>query len=115
MTQKQKNYRTLFIESKDAPVKRDEVLKILRAHKATLAERFDVAELALFGSFARDEAAEDSDVDILVRFEGRPTSKGYFGAQFYIEDLLGRPVDLATDKELRPEIRPYVEREIVHV
>ena len=115
MTQKHKNYRTLFIESTDAPTKRDEVLKILRAHKGILAERFGVAELAIFGSFARDEAAEDSDLDVLVRFEGRATSKAYFGAQFYIEDLLGRPVDLVTDKALRMELRPYVERELVHV
>ena len=115
MTRKRKNPRTLFIESTDAPTKRDEVLKILRAHRGILAERFGVAELAIFGSFARDEAGEDSDLDVLVRFEGRATSRGYFGAQFYIEDLLGRPVDLATEKELRAEIRPYVERDIVHV
>ncbi len=115
MKQKHKNYRTLFIESTGAPMKRDEVLKILRAHKEILAERFGVAELAIFGSFARDEAGEDSDLDVLVRFEGRATSKGYFGAQFYIEDLLGRPVDMVTDKALRAELRPYVERDIVHV
>ena len=96
-------------------MKRDEVLELLRAHKGILAERFGVAELALFGSFARDEAAEDSDVDILVHFDEPPDYHRYFGAQFYIEDLLGRPVDLATDQELRSEIRPYVEREIVHV
>lgn len=94
---------------------RDEVLNLLRTHKPTLAERFGVAELAIFGSFARDEAAEDSDLDVLVRFEGPTTSKGYFGAQFYIEDLLGREVDLVTRKALRKELRPYVERDIIHV
>ncbi len=96
-------------------MKRDEVLKILRAHKGILAERFGVAELAIFGSFARDEAGEDSDVDILVRFEGPAHWRRFFDAQFYIEDLLGREVDLATDKMVRAEIRPYVERESVHV
>ena len=35
--------------------------------------------------------------------------------QFYLEDLLGRPVDLVTDKALRPELRPYIEREAIHV
>ncbi len=94
---------------------RDDVLKLLRAHKATLAQRFGVTELALFGSFARDQAADDSDVDILVGFDGPATSKRYFGTQFYIEDLLGRQVDLVTDKALRAELRPYVEREIVNV
>ena len=94
---------------------RDEVLETLRAHRETLAERFGVTSLALFGSFARDQATDASDIDILVRFDGPATSKSYFGVQFYIEDLLGRPVDLVTDKALRPQFRPYVEREAVDV
>ena len=94
---------------------RDEVLDMLRTHKPTLVERFGVKELALFGSFARDQATDGSDVDILVRFDGPATSRSYFGVQFYIEDLLGRRVDLVTDKALRSEIRPYVEREALNV
>ena len=94
---------------------RDDVLDILRTHKPTLAERFGVTELALFGSFARDEATDESDVDILVRYDGPATSRSYFGVQFYIEDLLGRRVDLVTHKALRSEFRPYVEREAVNV
>ena len=94
---------------------REEVLDILRTHKPTLAERFGVTELALFGSFARDEATDESDVDILVRYDGPATSRSYFGVQFYIEDLLGRRVDLVTHKALRSEFRPYVEREAVNV
>jgi predicted nucleotidyltransferase len=43
------------------------------------------------------------------------TPSRYFGVQFFLEDLLGRRVDLVTDKALRPELRPYVEREAVHV
>ena len=94
---------------------RDEVLGLLREHKETLAQRFGVVELALFGSIARDRAKEESDVDILVRFDGPATSKRYFGVQFYIEDLLGRPVDLVTAKALRKELRPFVEREAIDV
>lgn len=74
-----------------------------------------MAELALLGSFARDQATESSDVDILVGFDGPATSRSYFGVQFYLEDLLGRRVDLVTTKALRPRFRPYVEREAVHV
>lgn len=94
---------------------RDEALKLLRAHKETLAQRFGVVDLALFGSIVRDQAVDDSDVDILVRFDSPATSKRYFGVQFYIEDLLGRPVDLVTDKALREEMRPYIEQEMVNV
>ena len=94
---------------------RDDVLALLRTHKATLAQRFGVTRLALFGSLARDQAADDSDIDILVQFDGPATSKAYFGTQFYLEDLLGHPVDLVTNKALRTELRPYVERESIDV
>lgn len=94
---------------------RDEVLGLLREHKVTLAQRFGVTDIALFGSVARNRTSEHSDIDLLVRFDGPATSKRYFGVQFYIEDLTGRPVDLVTDKALRAELRPAVEREAIHV
>ena len=71
--------------------------------------------LALYGSFARDQADAESDVDILVRFDGPATSRSYFGTLFYIEDLLDRRVDLVTDKALRSELRPFVEQEALDV
>ena len=94
---------------------KNEVLHLLQAHKATLEERFGVTGLALYGSFARDQATSKSDVDVLVEFDAPPDWRRYFGAQFYLEDLLGRPVDLATEGEVRDEIRPYVERDVIHV
>ncbi len=50
-----------------------------------------------------------------MSFDGPATSARYFGLQFYLEDLLGVPVDLVTDQALRPELRPYVEQEAIHV
>lgn len=94
---------------------KEQALALLRDHKAILGQRFGVAAIALFGSTARGEAAPDSDLDILVRFDGPATSKRYFGVQFYLEDLTGLSIDLATDNALRPELRPYVEREAIHV
>jgi uncharacterized protein len=94
---------------------KDQTLKLLQEQMPTLIARFGVRSLALFGSMARDRAGHASDIDILVRFEGPATSARYFGLQFYLEDLLGRPVDLVTDKALRPELRPYIEREALRV
>lgn len=94
---------------------RTETLRLLREHLPTLAAEYDVRFLALFGSMSRDEAEEDSDIDILVSFDGPATSARYFGVQFYLEDLLGHPVDLVTDKALRPELKPHVEREALRV
>ena len=91
---------------------RDDVLNLLRAHKIALAQGFGVVRL--YGSFARGQASGDSDVDVL-RFDAPPDWRRYFDAQAYLEELLGRPVDMATSQELRAEIRPYVERELIDV
>ena len=94
---------------------RTQAMELLARLKAELASRFGVVTLALFGSTVRNMARADSDVDILVSFDGPATSARYFGVQFYLEDLLGRPVDLVTDQALRQELRPYVENEAVYV
>ena len=94
---------------------RAQVLQLLTRCKPVLAERFGLTELALFGSVVRGTARADSDIDVLVAFDGPATSQRYFGVQFYLEDLLGRPVDLVTRKGLRAELRPYIEREAISV
>jgi len=94
---------------------RQKILGILRTLKPGLTARFGVTRLALFGSTARDEAGENSDIDIVVAFDGPATSKKYFGVQFLLEDQLGRPVDLVTEKALRPELKPFIEREAIDV
>lgn len=94
---------------------RDTLLALLAEHKPVLAERFGVRRLALFGSMARGTARADSDVDVLVAFDGPATSKRFFGVQFYLEDMLHRPVDLVTEAALRERLRPFVERDAIHV
>lgn len=89
--------------------------QLLAQHKTVLSQRLGVTDLALFGSTARNAARPDSDVDVLIAFDGPATSVRYFGVQFYLEDLLGCPVDMVTNKALRPELRPYVEKEAVYV
>ncbi|MFT3757182.1 MAG: nucleotidyltransferase family protein [Pseudoxanthomonas sp.] len=90
-------------------------IDLLRRSKPELQARFGVTRLALFGSTARDAARDNSDVDVLVAFDGPATSQRYFGVQFYLEDLFGRSVDLVSEKALRPELRPDIERDQIHV
>jgi len=92
-----------------------EVLELLSRQLPEIRRRFDVRELAIFGSVARDEARPDSDLDILVTFASRASFDNYMGLKLYLEQLLGMSVDLATDRGLREEIRPVVERELIHV
>ena len=93
---------------------RDEALRLLREHMPVLRERFGVTELTLFGSTARDEAAAESDVDVLVRFGRKPEiSWGCYAAQSYLTDVFGREVDMVERHRMRKEYLPWVEAEAV--
>jgi len=96
-------------------VNRAETIALLGRHKPEMQRRFGVHSLALFGSRARDSAGAGSDIDILVAFDGPATSARYFGLQFFLEDLLGGSVDLVTDRALHPRLRPFIERDAIHV
>jgi predicted nucleotidyltransferase len=95
-------------------MKRSDVLKALAERRAEW-EKYDVDSLSLFGSFARDEATDASDLDVLVEFKHAPTFDGYMGLKFYLEDLFGRRVDVVTRDGLRPRMRALVEREALRV
>jgi len=94
---------------------RAETLALLSQHKPEMQCRFGVRNLALFGSLAREQSHAGSDIDVLVEFDGPATSARYFGLQFFLEDLLGGTVDLVTQQALRPQLRPFVERDAIHV
>ena len=99
----------------ESKLSRKDVLDLLREHKPIMKERFGVSEISLYGSFARDEGTEESDIDVVVKFGVKPTFRSYFGAQIYLEDVFGRSVDLARMHELREEILPYVEKDLIDV
>jgi len=94
---------------------KNKALEILNRLKPILVERYGVTRLALFGSTVRDETTENSDVDIVVSFNKPATSKMYFGVQFLLEDEFGVPVDLITEKAMRAELKPFIEREAINV
>ncbi|MCY3806302.1 MAG: nucleotidyltransferase domain-containing protein [bacterium] len=98
-----------------APLTAEKVLALLREHKPAIVARFGVVDIALFGSTVRDEAKPDSDIDVLVRLDERPGWTRPFDLEAYLEELLGRPVDLVVEPSLRSEIRPNVEAEAIHV
>jgi len=87
---------------------KEKVLMLIKEHKQDL-KKFHVKSLFLFGSVARGEEKQNSDIDILVAFKGQPTFDLYMDLKFYLEDLLQRKVDLITESGLRPELRKYVE------
>jgi predicted nucleotidyltransferase len=92
----------------------DQIVGFLRAEAHELA-RFGIRSLAVFGSVARGEAREESDVDVLVEFDGPATFRRYTDLRFFLEQRLGRRVDLVTQRGLRDELRSTVEQEAIRV
>jgi predicted nucleotidyltransferase len=93
---------------------RRSVITRIRKHRAQL-EKLGVKSLSLFGSVAREEETKNSDVDILVEFNGRATFDRYMDTKFYLEDLLDCKVDLVTPKAIKPRMKPYIMQDLIHV
>lgn len=90
----------------------DELRAALAEHQDSL-RALGVRSLAVFGSTARGEADDSSDVDLLVELDRRMDLLDYIGIQHYLEDLLGRKVDLVMAEALRTAVRAAVLREAV--
>ncbi len=78
---------------------RTAILNIIHQEMPTLRQRFGVEQLALFGSFARDEASENSDIDLVVSL-AKPLGFAFVELAEYLEEKLGRKVDLITSTTL---------------
>jgi uncharacterized protein len=77
--------------------------------------RLGVTALRLFGSYARDEARADSDIDLVVAFGRQASFDEFMDLKFLLEDAMGRPVDLITEAAVRPQLKLRIEREAVRV
>ncbi len=91
------------------------LLKILNEHKQEIQRNFGVKSLRIFGSTVRGENKPESDIDILVEFKGPATFDEYMDLKIFLEDLLGKQIDLVTEKALKPRLRPYIEKEAIYV
>ncbi|MDO8412618.1 MAG: nucleotidyltransferase family protein [Gallionellaceae bacterium] len=96
-------------------MKKQEAMDFLTSHKQLFIERFGVKHLALFGSTVRNEAREDSDLDVLVEFEGGEIYRNYFDLLFYLEDQLHCEIDLVCSDAVRPQLKPHIEKEALYV
>jgi uncharacterized protein len=94
-------------------VNRQAILDLLHAEAPGLRKKYGIKSLAVFGSMARGDDREGSDVDILVTFEGPATFRGFMGLKLDLEEMFSRPVDLGTPDALRPEMRADVEKDLL--
>jgi predicted nucleotidyltransferase len=84
---------------------KEDILALLKKELPNLRKEYKVRTLALFGSYARGEQTEDSDIDMLVEFSEPVGFFEFMGLEFYLTDLLGAKVDLVTPDALRPIMR----------
>lgn len=93
---------------------REDVIALTQAHQADL-QALGVKSLDLFGSVARGDANDESDIDFLVEFADEASLFDLFRIRHYLEDLLGRPVDLGTRAALKAHLRQPVTEDAIRV
>lgn len=86
---------------------KNEILEKLRELKPILSEEYAVKEIGIFGSFANNEASDESDIDVLVELQ-RPIGWNFFTLQIYLEGIFGRKVDLVTKNALKEQIKDRI-------
>ena len=91
---------------------RDEILRKLEENRETI-RGFGVRRLGIFGSYARDEQKETSDMDFLVEF-GDATLQNYLDLKEFLEGLFRSPVDLVFADTVKPRLRPIIFSEVVY-
>ncbi|CAB3287663.1 DNA polymerase beta domain protein region [Methanocaldococcus lauensis] len=104
---------------KDMELNREVILTTLRKHKNEL-KNFGVKRIGLFGSYARNEQKESSDIDFIVEFEkGKVTYDNYIGLITYLENLFNKKVDLLTVEGLKTirvkEVKEEIEKGVIYV
>jgi hypothetical protein len=95
-------------------MERETLFALLKSQQDTLRRQFFVASLSVFGSAARDRLRKQSDIDLLVEFERPVGLFTFIRLKLYLENLLGRRVDLVTPAALRPELRQQILQEAIH-
>lgn len=92
---------------------RDMVSEKLKMFKPLMKEKYLVSKIGFFGSFARNEQKDDSDLDILVEFE-QPVGFEFIDLKYQLEDIFKRKIDLVTLEALKPQIKETILREVIY-
>jgi len=92
----------------------EQILQILKEKKPDLQKRYPISELGVFGSYARGDNNENSDIDILVDFNDRVGIR-FISLAHDLEDTFKAKIDLVSRRGIKPGYLPYVEKNLIHV
>ena len=87
---------------------------ILKKHKEYLQKNFYVEKIGVFGSYSKGEETSESDIDILVKFNG-PIGWDFIELNEYLESILGKKVDLVSIKALKRQLKDIILKEVIYV
>lgn len=90
-------------------------MTFLREKKPYLSRNFGVQSIGLFGSYVRNEAKENSDIDIVVEIESDNKFRSFFNLKYYLEEHFQKSVDLGIESTLKPIVKKRIEKEIMYV
>ena len=90
------------------------ILQILKDRKPDLQKRYPISELGLVGSYARGDFNDQSDIDILVDFNGRIGIE-FISLAHELADIFKTKIDLVSRKGIKPKYLPFVEKSLIHV
>jgi len=90
------------------------ILDFLQRNKQKLAKDFGVTKIGLFGSYARGEAREDSDIDIAVEMDSDNKFRSFFALKHFLEEEFGRRVDLGIESSIKPIAYRRIKEEIIY-
>lgn len=93
----------------------NQIVNILADQKTKLVKKYPISEMALFGSYARGDYNEQSDIDILVDFNKRIDGFDYIRIAHELEDVFQQKIDLVSRKGIKPQYLFYVEKDLIHV
>lgn len=95
-------------------VNKNKILEVLKSNKQYMQTNFKINSIGLFGSYARDDFHDTSDIDILVTFS-EPTFDHYMDLKFYLEDIFGRQVDVVMEKTVKQRLKKTILQETLYV
>ncbi len=98
-------------------MQKQDILNYLKSNQVYYQNRFGVKFIGLFGSFSRNEAREDSDIDILYKIEKNKKLSmfKYLELNKHLEDFFHKKIDLVRDETLKPQIKSYIQKDITYV
>lgn len=94
---------------------KEDILHFLQIHKQELFQNFGVTKIGLFGSYARETATANSDIDIAVEIESQNSFRSFFSLLHFLEDGLGKKIDLGIEHSLKPIAKQQILKEIIYV